>query len=393
MTSSQVQRQRSSNDVAPEVRAYLQRAGWFPTTRGEAGELWSHDGADHPIAVPYRLVQGGVEWLSVAERLAAFENVAVAAVERALAHAYVDVTRLRAANDIVIAGTIPLAVGTALVTSAAAMVRAAATTAQRLKGDIGGGFSKIGDAIAAEARLAHTEQGSYIVPVLLPLSPPPEALPGRSAQGEIKGVEATRSAYEPAERRVSRTLATALAALQQNIVQPAKAVTTRTLHPFVDAGGSRELVVAVSRILDQDAVAEFEASFEWASGVEAPVALPATVKVDSEANELLKKAARLLREDRYSPAQILSGPIVEVRHAPDDPFGEIAIQTVYRRRACEVRLRVTAAEVDEANGWMRAKRAVLAEGEIRSARGRPLMIAKPVRLMPLDETMLPASQE
>lgn len=374
-------------NAAPDVRSYLRRSGWIPTTRGDAGEMWTHESAEHPIAVPRRMRLGSAEWVSVAERLAAFERVNLSTVERALRGEYVDITRLQAGIETVVAGTIPLTAGSALVSSGVAMLRASATTAQRLRGHIGSGYSRIGDELASHARLAHTEEGSFIVPILVPLSRPPDRLPG-APQPEIEAFGPSRNPYEPAERRVTRTLATALSSLQQNIVQPAGEVTRRALHPFVEAGGSREMVLAVTRILDQDAVATLVARFEWSPSVDNPVKLPAVVTISAGAKELLVKAAELLRQERYVSAQILSGPIVEVRHEPDDPLGEIAIQTVFRGRPCEVRVTLTPEQVDQANLWMSGRRIILAEGEVQSGVGKPLRIAAPRRVLPLDETML-----
>lgn len=379
-------------DVGRDVRLYLERSGWAATTAGDAGELWQHENAEHTIAVPWHLTSGGPEWRGVAERLAAFQQVQVRIVEQHLQRVWVDVTRLRAAKDVVISGSIPLDAGTALVSSASSLVRAAATTAQKLKGDIGGNFSKRGDELAAEARLGHTEEGSFIVPILLPLSPPAEELPGKAAQGQFAGVEASRNPYEPAERRVTRTLAEALGALRTNIVEPAKDVTTAALHPFVHAGGSREIVLAVSRILEHESVALFEASFEWAPAVEAPPSAAEPVRFEAESNELLRKAARLLRQERYSPAQILTGPIVGIRHEVDAPRGEVSIQTVYRGRACEVRIIVSAETVRQANTWMPAQRIVLVEGRVRSLPGERLTVQEPQRVMPLDATTLNTGQ-
>jgi hypothetical protein len=286
--------------------------------------------------------------------LAQHERTDVLVVEKTLQRLWVDVTRLRAAKDVVIAGSIPLSAGTALIGSAHAMIRAAATTAQKLKGDIGGNFSKRGDEIAAEARLAHTEEGSFIVPVLL-----------------------------------TRTLADALQALQQNVVEPARDVTVQALNPFVLAGGSREIVVALHRVLEQEAVGSFEASFTWAPAVTAPVtAPPEPIRIEAEANELLAKAARLLRQERYTAPQALSGPIIGIWHEVDAPTGEIVIQAVHRARERDIRVVVPAETIDQATGWMREKQVILVQGRVRSLPGQKLTVQNPDRVVPLEESML-----
>ena len=116
-------------NAARDIRVYLERSGWFPKSTGDSGQLWGHERWEHTVAVPYRIPIGSLAWTSVAERVAAFEQASLLAVEQAFRYVYVDVTRLRAANEIVIARSIPLNAGMVLVSSAVAMVRAAATTA------------------------------------------------------------------------------------------------------------------------------------------------------------------------------------------------------------------------------------------------------------------------
>lgn len=389
-----LQDQAAPDRVGQDVRLYLERAGWVVQGRGDAGELFGNPDTHLQIAVPYLIPPGGVEWRSVTERLAYHENVDVQRVERALQRLWVDVTRLKAAKDVVIAGTIPLSAGSALVTSAYAMVRAAATTAHKLKGDIGGNFSKRGDEIVHGARLAHTEEGSFVVPVLLPLTP--HEAPPEQPQERIEGFTGERDLYEPMERRVTRTLANALQALQQHVLDPAKEVTPNALDPFVYAGGSREMVVALLRILEQEAVGTFEAAFTWAPAVTAPASAPAEpVRIEAEAKELLGRAARLLRQKRYTAAQALSGPIIGIYHDVDAPSGEIIIQAVHRARERDIRVVVPAETVDQATLWMRDKKVVLVQGRVESAPGQKLTVQQPDSVGPLDETVLrmPSSDE
>jgi hypothetical protein len=114
--------QQAPDRVGQDVRIYLQRGGWIVQASGDTGELWGREDAETPIAVPYRIPPGGVEWRSVTERLAQHERIDVIVVEKALQRLWVDVTRLRAAKVVIIAGSIPLSAGSALVGSAYAMI-------------------------------------------------------------------------------------------------------------------------------------------------------------------------------------------------------------------------------------------------------------------------------
>jgi hypothetical protein len=204
----------------------------------------------------------------------------------------------------------------------------------------------------------------------------------------LDGLEVSRRGFEPAERRVTRTLAQALSALQEHVIEPAKEVRKTELHPFVDAGGSRELVNALSNVLTQESVAQFTASFSWAEAVPGATSLPTTFQVPAAAQDLLKQSSRLLRDLKVSRTQVLTGPVVLIEHPPGDPFGEIAIQTMRNGRVARVHVRVRVEELDQAHEWMREERTVLVEGAVRAQRSQPLMVDKPRRVGPLDETML-----
>lgn len=396
-----------SVDLAGDVRGYLLRTGWEERQAGVAGALWQRataargaaaaeqvhregapDEAVAPtLAVPFSVRPDTTEWRGLIERLAAYEGRPQVQVAFQIEHFYIDVTRLRAVNDYLIAGSIPLTAGVDLVSSAYKLLRASATTARQPKAHIAGNFSKLGDQIVAEARLGQTEQGSYVLPILVPLTEP-----GPEEQDNLwhsePGVD--RVAPEPPERRVTRTLAQALTAVNTRIVQPAREPTAADMAPLVAAGASRELIVAVNQVLSDPAVALLEASFAWAPGATAPASVPDSVSLPADAAELLTKASRLLRTSKRDPSERITGPIVEVRHVPGDPFGAVAVQTVRHGRQVEVRVRLNEEQLDPTHDWMRTARTIVIEGQVQRDPGRPLRIDRPIGVYPLDQTFLPS---
>lgn len=388
-----------AGDLTTEVRAYLARTGWEERQPGVAGALWQRgagpehvaekapsEGSAPTLAVPFSIRPSTTEWRALVERVAAYEGRASSEVAFQIEHFYTDVTRLRAANDYVIGGSIPLTAGVDLISSAYKLLRASATTARQPKAHIAGNFSRLGDHIVAEARLGQTEQGSYILPVLVPLTEP-ETEQHEDLWHVEPGVD--RVAPEPPERRVTRTLAQALTAVDARIVQPAREPSMADMGPLVAAGASRELVVALNQIFSDHSVAMFETSFAWAPGVTAPASVPSRISLPAEANELLIKASRLLRSSKRDPSERITGPIVEVRHIPNDPYGAVAVQTVRHGRQVEVRVRLNAAQLDPVHDWMRSARTIVIEGQIQKDPGRPLRIDYPSNVYPLDETFLP----
>ena len=343
--------------------------------------------AESALAVPFDLHLDSPAWYGLTERVAAYEQRNVRLVADAIRHFYVDVTRFRAVNDYAITDTIPLTAGVDLVASAYKMLRASATTARQPKSHIAGGFSAMGDEITEAARLGHTEQGSYILPVLMPLTEPAPDEQHSLWRDEPGVVE--RVALEPPERRVTRTLAQALTAVSTLVVEPATDPNAGVVPPLVAAGVSRELIIAVSKVLSDPAVAALETSFAWAGGAGAPGSVPDRVSLPSDAALLLERTSRLLRATRREPSMQMSGLIVEVRHIPDDPFGSVVLQTVRRGRPVEVRVHLSADELDPVHDWMRSSRTVVVEGQVVRDPGKRLRMDRPSAMYPLDETFLP----
>jgi hypothetical protein len=120
------------------------------------------------------------------------------------------------------------------------MIRATATTSRTPKARIRGNYSKAGDEIANGARLAHTEEGSYILPVLMPI---PEAPEQPEDLWSADGSELERAIPESAERRVTRTLAEALTAVSRLVVEPARDPRQAEVGALIAAGASHELLV------------------------------------------------------------------------------------------------------------------------------------------------------
>ena len=373
-----------TDDSLDNVRAYLRRRGWIEEPPGPGGSWW-HQSARQPseeavIGVPARIVPGTTEWRSVIEHLAAYEHRSFEEIAETIRGQFVDVTQLSIESDFITL-SVPLSSGATLLTSVKAMLRAAAMAAVNPRADILN-YSTVTDGIANEARLAHTREGSYIIPLLMPL-PPPQDDPARAPLTGMETVE-----YEPAERRVTRTFAQALAAVHQRIIEPAREPQARDIPPLVAAGVSRQFVVAVKSILADQAVSEFKANFQWAGAVTPPGGVPARVELSAEAERLLATAEGLLKSSRRDPGQIVTGPIVMVRQLPDAPSGEIAVQTMRGRRMSEVHVELSAQELDRAHEWMIQRRAVVVEGQLVRERGRPLRIPEPTDIHPVDENFL-----
>lgn len=233
--------------------------------------------------------------------------------------------------------------------------------------------------------MGQTERGSYILPILVPLSSPVEQDVNRP---DPHLLEIHRVPSEPEERRVTRTLAQALRAIHLIVVEPGTAPRVADMPHLIMAGVSRELIVAVNEILLETTVSNFDAYFDWAPEITPPSGTAHEISIPSAASELLTRTAELLRVTTNEPNQSISGPIVEIRYEPSAPFGEIALQTMRRGRMVEVRVTLREQLIHSALEWMNTSRAVMVDGQIRKIPGRRLQIVNPSRVVPLDSEYL-----
>jgi hypothetical protein len=140
--------------------------------------------------------------------------------------------------------------------------------------------------------------------------------------------------------------------------------------------------------LSDGIVDNFETTFAWAPGFTAPAGIPGVIAISHESKYLLRTAARLLRTPRRDPVEKITGPIIEVRHVPDDVFGEFAIQAMRRGRQVEIKVRVDRARIDEVLEWMKTARTIIVDGQVVRDIGRPLRIDAARNVYPLDESFL-----
>ncbi|WP_369044458.1 hypothetical protein [Streptomyces sp. Midd1] len=368
-----------------QIRDYLEAEGWSARAPGPAGSMWFRNDGSR-IGIPDLdgedpfLVQG------ILERLARVEQKDPRFVTNYVRYYRTDVTLLQAASDQAPSETIPLGAASTVINAARAILRASGTTAWSERSHIAGNYSTQGDAVLERARMDHTLQGPFMIPVLVPL--PRTQAPGITQQSN-ESLELFRAAPEPFERRVTRTLAQSLLAVQEVIVQPERMPTMRELHFAVDRGVSREFCTALSKILEEPSIGEFKAQFEWAPAVSAPETMPRTIELPADAREKIDHAAEILKRTRNEPRSIFSGGIVELRHVPEDPWGYITIATVRHGRSSEIRVRLSYNQYQEAVSWHSKHRAVIVEGSVQEGLNRRLVVDKPVSCRPIDEALLP----
>jgi hypothetical protein len=341
------------------------------------------------IAVPTMHQEDAALVQGIIERIARWERKDIRFITNYIRYYRTDVALLQAAKDDY-ADTIPLEAAATVISSAKAILRASGTTAWSEKSNIAGNYSQQGDAVVETARMDHTVHGPFMIPVLVPL---PKLGMSQAPLPNVQGEELFRAAAEPFARRVTRTLAQSLVAVNEVIVQPEGLPSARTLHAAVERGVSREFCSALTKILEQPSVAEFKAHFQWAPAVQASSSVPSTVEIEAAAVEKVKRAAEILKEKRMEPRSTFSGGIVELRHVQDEPFGTVTVATVRNSRSCEIRVRLNYEQYQEAVGWHRDRRPVIVHGTVKEGPGRKLIVDHPESCRPIDESLLPEPRQ
>lgn len=372
----------SKQSVHRELVSYLTRAGFAPAPGGSAGELWQRDGSSD-LAVPYELRADSPEFAAIVRRLSAVQEHEADEVALQIEREFQDVQSFRVAGEFVIDDSVYLEAASTILTAARRMIRAAATTSRKPRPRIGSNYSVPADALANRARLSHTRQGSFVIPIVMPVDPP---TPGEDEIFENDAV------IEPAERRVTRTVATALAAIDSLIVRPDREPSPDILYELVQRGVSRELVAAVRSIAADTTVHAFDSTFSWAPGLGSAGRLPERIVIPSSSVPILTILEEHLASAPPDEGQTVSGPIAEIRDLEEDPTGEVVLRVVRNNRLVEVRIIVDKQVVMSAHDWAKQRRAVIARGAITYVGGRLLMVDAEY-VVPIDEVLLQFDDE
>lgn len=380
-----------SANVAEDLVALLRSRGWSKIEDNPSGsDLWAFGAIQLPpdyaahadphaanhvayraeMYVPHEVRLGTFLWTDLLERVAAAHEEQRAQLERALEMVRFDVTRFRIDGR----RTVPLETGATVISSAFGMMRAAATAARRPRQSIGSNYSKLADEIVREARLAHTEEGSFVFPVVLKVNPP-EPEPGTQLDDEVF----SSAPSESAERRVTRTLAQAMAAFEKHVIQPAADPRMRDLTPVIIAGGTKEMFANLSRAVSEPDVGWLETAFAWApiEGVSADPPNRISIPADADARHLISRAVQLLSTSKTDPVRVITGPIIRIEHNPGDPFGEIAVQAPSgtSSRHGRVEAMVRREQLDQIHLWMSQGTTVVLQGEVERRPGRSARVA------------------
>lgn len=367
------------SSAAADITALLIRRQWTQVRTSERAALWTLPAHDAELYVPHALRRDTLEWDGVLERIAVPTREHPRDIEKSIEQNNYDVVRYRVNAS---GESIPLETAATVIRSAYGMLRAAATAARKPRAVISS-YAKSGDAIAGSARLGHTEQGSFVFPVLVHVDDAP-APPADT----LESVE--QVAPESNERRVTRTLAQALSAFEKQIVQPGTQPTAKNMLPIVYAGGTRELFAKTAAALDERDIAFLETGFTWAGAESAADDLPSTVTIPAEAGRLLRDASRVLADTKKQQQRVFVGPIFRIELVPGELFGLItmtAAAMVEGTRKSRIEVPVRAEQMAALHDWMHAGTTVVVQGQLERRPGHYARLKDVTTPQPLSATL------
>jgi hypothetical protein len=362
-----------------ELQRYMRDVGWRPLAPGVGGTLWTKDGRH--VGVPIDASGDPALILGVVARVAPVENMPSDDVIFRARNFRVDRTDLHAGTSSTWSDSIPLQAAEALLASARLMLRSAGTTAARERAEIDGHYAPRGDDVVSAARMGHTERGSFIIPIIVPI-------PDRGSDATYLGLYEQDEVEhpEPFARRVTRTFAQALHAVKEIVVDPGTEPTAPRLQAVVERGVSREFCKGLARILAESSQGEVQAKFAWAKNYKPPASVPATITMPAEAGELVARAGVLLHQMKPQVQHTFTGPIERLEFTQGEPSGYIAVSTVRNGRPCKIWVRLPAQDyLEHAVFWHQSGQTVIVEGLVEGGRGKRLEVVSPVRCAPLQD--------
>jgi hypothetical protein len=298
-----------------EVATYLRSAGWALAGRiGDAAWVWKQ--ADETVAVPEN-----TEFADYARRLAELldtlsqrEQRSELEILRDLTTSMSDVVRLRVMSAVAADGSVGLEEGVTIVGSAKDMILSAARAAVIPRAYFRSRLPGPADEYMKRVRLGQTEQGSYVVTLLCPVSPEL----GPSDLASLAEID------EPFDRRVTRTLA---GAVTKCAAAAREAALRQNMEPFTSAvrdGVSANLCSAIADIGEGLEEGQIQVSFSWARSRRPPDVASRAV-IPHDAIPVMREAARVLRETFADEDFELIGPVVRLESEAPATGGDVLV--------------------------------------------------------------------
>ncbi|MFF7330651.1 hypothetical protein [Streptomyces sp. NPDC008150] len=309
-----------------EIASYLRGSGWRRSLSGPFAEIW-HPRGDDQCSVFVPREKDSPDFLTalkiLTKEVSRIENRPERDINLEISRQFVDVTDLRAEDEDIADGTIPLSVGIGLFNSAHRMMVSAAAATLHRQSYYGNSMPRAAHKHARRMRLGQTRPGSYIVPVIS------SARFGALVSEEFGEPRLEATADESYfERRMLTTLSRALETLSQLTVVHGRTPSKLDVLGAVDEGVSSELCAAVLDVIGKGGVEAFDVTFNWAPSSPAPRGLPEKIEFPGAAAELIERVEFELKETNAPAERILYGVIRRLALGKNDATGHVTLETM-----------------------------------------------------------------
>ena len=312
-----IREQKALSALSPSaVAAYLRARGWSSAGADAAFAVFERLEGEETIGldVPLRSSAGdyGRRVSEVIQNLELIERRSQLDIYRDIVQSNQDVVRL--SIDVPDPGRMGLEEASTMFSATRDLVLAAACATHTRRAYFSNRKPLRAMEYIRKVRLAAPEAGSFVVVLESPVPPALSAAPGT-----------LESAAEPFERAVVVMLATAGARARQSI---GEATATGSLDRFADAvqsGVSANYCDALMRLLEDEDGRDVTLSFSWAGARPVHADAPSRIAFSRTDAEVLRVAARYLKERAPISGFELLGAVTRLQSAAPTAGGEVTI--------------------------------------------------------------------
>lgn len=306
--------------------AYLTAQGWAHAGAfGHKGDFYSLEGAPRVVVPATADFADYSEIVSqVIKVVAKAEERSELSVYRDLTVADIDLIRVRApeAQD---DGSITVEAGVEFVQQSRDLLLAAACSAAKPQRAYRAGKNKEANDYLKDVRLGQTEHGSFVLTLI---SPVPPSLTGQ-------GTFWPEMAEETFNRKVTRTLSTALGAIKEAVALTNRGRGIDAFEERVRLGVSANLCDATAKLITDGN--GLDVSLTWALTRPAP-SRRAEYKFSRSEAETLKEAAKVLREREPIPDEQVIGFVTALARENEASQGRATIKAPVEDKLSSVRV-------------------------------------------------------
>jgi len=342
---SPVTDRRTFEALRPEdVRVFLENSGFVAVAEdSRRADIWVNEklAPDIELLVPRTAAVRDyslrlAELFSLLSRL---WNRDALEIVREVSMTGADLIRLRRPSFNEADASIRLRDGAALVTTALEMVGAAACSAVVPTAVLPSRRPNQALDYMRRVELGQSERGSYVVSIISRVAP--LLTPGTPSLFEFID--------QPFPRRVTTTLASALAATRAAADEVARDGNFSVFEDLVGRGLSANLCDTLGRMVEQEeASAPVNINLIWARSLPVAPDTPSEFTFIPSEVPLLKDAAAYLRSREPEPRVLLTGVVTDLHREPRDQEGEVTITTILEGKPRKLRVPLPGADYQAA---------------------------------------------